>query len=487
MKVFISGSYSIAPYCESGQLPERVLMEIDKHLDANDTIFVGDCAGTDALVQQYLESIHYRNVTVYVSGVQGQTRINAGKWEEKHFHPSAKSGFGFYLEKDLQMAEDADASLAIWDGTSKGTYINMVCLVAQGKPCHVYLLKEQTWISVGSLNELETYAGPPSRQTNLKFHAWDVAKECQNDAMTWETLKRRMRDLAGKMREWSSDRQIIESFIADLPTWLAHASALTQILLSEIAHFYDVSVEELLRPLSFENPARMLHARRAAIYLLRTFYDYSFMELLALFNTDYHIVLCIVEKMEESLETDAEWKAEIDALKKRLMTAKQMSFGNIEWLVLTQEGEKALLLTKDCIEERPFHKVLEPITWENCSLRSYLNGPWYEATFREEEKTKILTTKEDDADSRECGASGEYDSEDKVFLLSINEAEQYFYYDHDRIAEFNGESHEWWLRSPDNAGCVAVVRRDGRIYSVGWEVDSACGGIRPAIWIKLES
>ena len=117
MKVFISGSYSIAPYCESGQLPERVLMEIDKHLDANDTIFVGDCAGTDALVQQYLESIHYRNVTVYVSGVQGQTRINAGKWEEKHFHPSAKSGFGFYLEKDLQMAEDADAGLAIWDGT----------------------------------------------------------------------------------------------------------------------------------------------------------------------------------------------------------------------------------------------------------------------------------------------------------------------------------------------------------------------------------
>lgn len=74
-----------------------------------------------------------------------------------------------------------------------------------------------------------------------------------------------------------------------------------------------------------------------------------------------------------------------------------------------------------------------------------------------------------------------------MFLLSVDEVEQYFYYDHDRIAEFNGESHEWWLRSPGNAGCVTIVRRDGRIYSVGWEVDSACGGIRPAIWIKLES
>ena len=159
----------------------------------------------------------------------------------------------------------------------------------------------------------------------------------------------------------------------------------------------------------------------------------------------------------------------------------------MEWIVLAREGDKALLLSKDCIEERPFHEELKPVTWETCSLRSYLNGPWYEATFSEEEKAKILTTKEDNADSRECGTSGEYYSEDKVFLLSINEVEQYFYYDHDRIAEFNGESHEWWLRSPGNAGCVAVVRRDGRIYSVGWEVDTAYGGIRPAIWIKLES
>lgn len=201
MKVFISGSKSIAPYCKSGQLPEHVLMEIDKHVDANDAILVGDCSGVDALVQQYLESINYRNVTVYISGVQDQTRFNAGEWEEKHFQPAVKTGYSFYLEKDLHMAEDADAGLAIWDGNSKGTYINMMCLVAQGKPCHVYLLKEQTWISVGSFNELETYTVSPSRQNNLKHIAWTVAKEFQNGAMTWETLKRRMRDLAGKMSE----------------------------------------------------------------------------------------------------------------------------------------------------------------------------------------------------------------------------------------------------------------------------------------------
>ena len=230
MKVFISGSKSIAPYCKSGQLPEHVLMEIDKHVDANDAILVGDCSGADALVQQYLESINYRNVTVYISGVQDQTRFNAGKWEEKHFQPAASNGYSFYLEKDLHMAEDADAGLAIWDGNSKGTYINMVCLVAQGKPCHVYLLKEKTWVSVESLNELETYAGSPSRQTNLKYHAWAVAKECQNGAMTWETLKRRIRDLAGEKKAMETGRMVLRPGTReDYDKYIAHVVAADEI------------------------------------------------------------------------------------------------------------------------------------------------------------------------------------------------------------------------------------------------------------------
>ena len=169
-----------------------------------------------------------------------------------------------------------------------------------------------------------------------------------------------------------------------------------------------------------------------------------------------------------------------------LYNKKYISFGNMEWIVLAREGDKALLLSKDCIEERAFHEELKPVTWEACSLRSYLNGQWYDETFTEVEKAKILTTNVNHSDGI-CGASGGNDTEDIVFLLSVNEVEQYVYSNHDRIAEFNSESHEWWLRSPGNFCSFAVVRRDGGIYSVGWEVDSACGGIRPAIWIKLES
>ena len=166
---------------------------------------------------------------------------------------------------------------------------------------------------------------------------------------------------------------------------------------------------------------------------------------------------------------------------------KYMTFGNMEWIVLAREGGKALLLSKDCIEERAFHEKFEPVTWKDCSLRSYLNGPWYETTFSEEEKAKILTAKVKNADNEDCGTPGENDTEDKVFLLSVDEAEQYFYSDHERIADLDNKASDWWLRSPGNYECAVVVNRDGRIWSVGWEVDSKIGGVRPALWIKLDS
>ena len=69
----------------------------------------------------------------------------------------------------------------------------------------------------------------------------------------------------------------------------------------------------------FENPTKkMRHARQVAIYLLRTYYDYSVADLYNLFDLDWHLVFRILEIMEEELNACAEVKAEIEALKKKL-------------------------------------------------------------------------------------------------------------------------------------------------------------------------
>jgi hypothetical protein len=49
------------------------------------------------------------------------------------------SGFDYYAAKDRAMAADASHGLMIWDGESRGTFTNVVNLVAQHKPVVLYL------------------------------------------------------------------------------------------------------------------------------------------------------------------------------------------------------------------------------------------------------------------------------------------------------------------------------------------------------------
>ena len=46
----------------------------------------------------------------------------------------------------------------------------------------------------------------------------------------------------------------------------------------------------------------------------------------------------------------------------------------IEWIILDSQGNRILLLSKRAVETLPYHSTDEPVTWESCSLRSWLNG-----------------------------------------------------------------------------------------------------------------
>ena len=169
-------------------------------------------------------------------------------------------------------------------------------------------------------------------------------------------------------------------------------------------------------------------------------------------------------------------------------TFETVTFGGIEWIVLAEEGNNTLLLTKDILEYKRYHEEHESVTWETCTLRSYLNGEWYNNTFSDDEKDMILTTNVVNSDNSRYGTSGGIDTEDKVFLLSIDEVEEYFSSDVERIAKYNGEADFWWLRSPGDDGIsAAIVINDGYVSNNGRNVGNSNFGIRPAIWVNLES
>jgi len=129
MKIFISGSKSIS------SLPELAKTFIDQFIENGDEILVGDCYGIDAVVQKYIESKGFSNVTVYCSGVIPRNNFTSSA-KIRSCAEAAKglSGNAFHYVKDIQMANDCDQALMIWDGESKGTAENIRRMKEMGKP-----------------------------------------------------------------------------------------------------------------------------------------------------------------------------------------------------------------------------------------------------------------------------------------------------------------------------------------------------------------
>jgi hypothetical protein len=53
----------------------------------------------------------------------------------------------------------------------------------------------------------------------------------------------------------------------------------------------------------------------------------------------------------------------------------------IVWIVVGKEGDKALLLSKFCLDTQPFHSKNGSVTWEDSLMRSWLNGEFCDAAF----------------------------------------------------------------------------------------------------------
>jgi hypothetical protein len=188
---------------------------------------------------------------------------------------------------------------------------------------------------------------------------------------------------------------------------------------------------------------------------------------------------------------------------------------SITWRVLAIENGKALIISEICVDAAKYNAQKGEVTWETSDIRAQLNDKdesFYATAFDEGEKEYILSSTIKNSDNAYHDSEGGNDTEDRVFLLSFDEAEQYFNSDEDRIAKAsmaaiaNGgecfdsrtksqaaaspESNDymaisWWLRSPgENGKNAANVLYFGQANPVGSRTDLAVRGIRPAMWVK---
>jgi hypothetical protein len=195
-----------------------------------------------------------------------------------------------------------------------------------------------------------------------------------------------------------------------------------------------------------------------------------------------------------------------------------VTFGGYYWVILDRAGDKTLLLSLVPLESRPYHTLSGGITWENSTIRQYLNGDFY-SSFDAADRNRIAETRNTNKDNQwfismyhagdglyKYAPIGGADTTDKIFLLSLEEVVKYFgdsgqladrppdntdviddQYNSARSARSAQGVWQWWLRSP-GATCndAAYVNNYGGIIDVrGAEYHADYGyGVRPALWLN---
>lgn len=106
----------------------------------------------------------------------------------------------------------------------------------------------------------------------------------------------------------------------------------------------------------------------------------------------------------------------------------------IEWRVLAVNNGRALVISENLLFYARYNRTKTDVTWETCTIRKWLNNDFLTEAFSSSEQTKIATVTNQNPNNSKYGTKGGNATQDKIFALSVEEADKYFTSDSDRKA-----------------------------------------------------
>ena len=232
---------------------------------------------------------------------------------------------------------------------------------------------------------------------------------------------------------------------------------------------------------------------------------------LLLDNLDYNDS----EEKQKAIRMDYRWEQLVNAEKGSIVGWGSYEQDNdpengkedIEWVVLTREGNKLLLLSKNALDCLPYDTSGNNVTWESCTLRAWMNEYFLVDAFDEDERNYVLSVTVTADPNPTFSSEQGNDTQDLVFCLSIEEVEKYLPEENDRRTNATDFAQTkspyvqgnwgcgWWLRTLgiDNR-TASIITSSGliygtkdEIYQVGTSVGDAQTAVRPAVWLDLGS
>jgi len=170
----------------------------------------------------------------------------------------------------------------------------------------------------------------------------------------------------------------------------------------------------------------------------------------------------------------------------------------IDWIVLAVEDGKALLLSDKVLASKAFDTEGSQ-EWRDSSIRAWLNDNFLRAAFTAAESGNIILSSLENKENSIYHTGGTENTEDKVFLLSADEATKYVKPEFASPATTpyawaQGNRYDtpmWWLRTAgdvhgDGVSKQAACYRPDLLLWGHIVVDDTYG-VRPAIWVSTEN
>ena len=171
----------------------------------------------------------------------------------------------------------------------------------------------------------------------------------------------------------------------------------------------------------------------------------------------------------------------------------------IEWIVVDTKFNKALLVSKYVLAHQPMIlSEYDDGKWRKTYLRKWLNEDFYETAFSSDEQKIILeekvgipnynyTEKARKNAQKNIKLYGP-ETEDKVFILSVDEAEKYLKGDdYIGISMYTFKKEQYWLRTRESgydSYRTVDYFDDGKPYTYADNFMTSATGVRPAIWVE---
>ena len=222
----------------------------------------------------------------------------------------------------------------------------------------------------------------------------------------------------------------------------------------------------------------------------------------------------------KTLKDEVKFSEKIEALQ----INDTLEFGNFEqdgdenngkepvnWIVLDKQQDKILVISEKVLDLRKYNsEQIKNTTWEVSTLREWLNSEFLDACFTKDEQMKIPSTFITGETSNK--KSSHNPTYDKVFILSLLEAEKYFTDDTLKISTLTkyaeSKKSDYYFSASDNVGYylrtlmidspyvafsvnskgefgTTVTRTSFSVTTNRVQRNVELGyGVRPAIWIQ---